>query len=82
MVLMAGVASSGVLVAFPYTLNGRPYVYYWPTNTVSADHYPFPITLATPSGDEFCTVSTSGMSFSDGSGQGLVFTYLVTSREF
>lgn len=82
MVLMSGVASAGVFVAFPYTLNGRPYVYYWPTNVTSADHYPFPVTLATSSGDMACTVTTSGMTFTDGSGLGLVFNYLVTSREF
>ena len=76
MILMSGFSGAGT-VLFPYTLSSKPYVYFKATTNNGVDTYPFDATRLTNSGDTYCSISTTGMTFIDTTGLGLVFRYLV-----
>lgn len=80
MVLTAGYAVGGQTVFFPFPLSITPVVIFNATTSNGADWYPMDINTITKTGDVSCSVRQSSMVFSDATGQGLTFLYLVTSR--
>jgi hypothetical protein len=80
MVLMSGSAVGGQTVFFPFALSITPVVLFNCTSSNGADWYPFDIGQITKSGNVACTVTQSYFTFSDSTGQGLTFLYLVTNR--